>query len=267
MPEVAIRYDDGAAYEQFMGRWSRAVAPVFLDWLAPSPAARWLEVGCGTGIFTEFVLERCAPQSVVAIDSSQPQIAPALRSPLAARAAFRVDDAQAMSFDNGSFDIVVSALVINFVSDPVRAIAEMRRVARVGGVVTGYVWDFAAERSPSWPMRTTMRRFGLDIPDVPGTRVTSLSALSAVFAESGFDEIETRSIEVTQSFKDFDSFWRAQTPGYMPTTRIIGALSDSERQKLKDTVRAGIPLSSTGRVEYSARAHAIKACVPGTRAA
>ena len=250
-----------------MGRWSRAVAPQFLEWLRPPSSARWLEVGCGTGILTESVLDQCAPRSIVAVDASQAQIAHAMRSPLAERVDFRIADAQAMLFDDGSFDIVVSALVINFVPEPARALSEMHRVLRAGGVVGGYVWDFATERSPSWPMRTAMRCFGLDIPDVPGTRLTSLSALSALFDESGFGEIETRSIEVTQSFEDFDSFWRAQTAGYMPTTRIIGALSESERQKLKDTVRAGIPLSSTGRVEYSARAHAIKGCVPRMRAA
>ena len=263
MPEVAIRYDDSAAYERFMGRWSRAVAPLFLDWLAPPPAASWLEVGCGTGICTGLIIDRCSPASVIAVDSSQAQIEHARGLPLGAHADFRVADALALPFPEAAFDVVVSALLINFVQTPALAVSEMRRVARTGGVVAGYVWDFAAERSPSWPMRVGMRRFGMDIPDVPGSKITSIAALSGLFEAAGLSAIQTQSIEVTQSFTDFDEFWRAQTPGYMPTTKMIGALSERDRQQLRDTVKAGIPLSSTGRIEYSAGAHAIKACASG----
>lgn len=267
MPEVAIRYDDSAAYERFMGRWSRAVAPVFLDWLAPPPAARWLEVGCGTGICTGLIVERCSPASIIAVDSSQPQIEHARGLPVGAHADFRVADALALPFPEAAFDVVVSALLINFVPTPALVVSEMRRVARTGGVVAGYVWDFAAERSPSWPMRMGMRTFGMDIPDIPGSRITSIAALSGLFEAAGLSAVHTQSIEVTQSFTDFDDFWQAQTPGYMPTTRMIGALAEGDRQKLKDTVRAGIPLCATGRIEYSARAHAVKCCAPQMRAA
>jgi len=267
MPEVAIRYDDSAAYERFMGRWSRAVAPVFLDWLAPPMAASWLEVGCGTGICTGLIAERCSPFSIVAVDSSQAQIAHARGLPVGTRADFRVADALALPFPDAAFDVVVSALLINFVQAPAVAVSEMRRVSRAGGVVAGYVWDFAAERSPSWPMRTGMRKFGMDTPEIPGRSITGLAALRGLFERTGLSEIETRSIEVTQSFTDFDDFWQAQTPGYMPTTRMIGALADDERQKLKDIVRAEIPPSPGGGIEYSVRAHAIKGCVPRIRVA
>jgi ubiquinone/menaquinone biosynthesis C-methylase UbiE len=261
MAEAAMRFDDSAAYERFMGRWSRAVAPVFLDWLAPSPAACWLEVGCGTGICTGLIVDGCSPASLIGVDSSQAQIEHARGLPIGAHADFRVADALALPFPEATFDVVVSALLINFVQTPALAVSEMRRVARTGGVVAGYVWDFAAERSPSWPMRVGMRRFGMDIPDVPGSRITSLAALSGLFEAAGLSAIHTRSIEVAQSFTDFDDFWRAQTPGYMPTTKMIGALPEGDRQKLQETVKAGIPLSSTGKMEYSARAHAIKGCV------
>lgn len=242
-----------------MGKWSRAVAPTFLDWLHPPSSARWLEVGCGTGIFTEYILDRCAPQSVAAIDCSQAQIRHAACSAIAARADFRVGDAQALSFDDASFDVVVSALLINFVPEPARAISEMRRVLSTGGLVGGYVWDFAEERSPSWPMRQGMRRFGIAVPDVPGTATTGLVSLTDLFEQATFRDIDTRSIEVTQAFESFDAFWRAQTPSYMPTTHVIGALPDSERRRLMDTVRAGLPVSAAGRIEYPARAHAIRA--------
>ncbi len=262
MSAPAISFDDSAAYERFMGRWSRAVGPVFLEWLASSRSGRWLEVGCGTGIFTQLLVDTCAPDTVVAVDSSQAQIDHAQRQSLEPRTAFRVADAQALPFQDAAFDVVVSALVINFIPDQLRALSEMRRVARRGGIVAGYVWDFAAERSPSWPMRAGMRNFGMAVPDVPGTEISSLSALMSLFEGAGLEEIVTRPIEVANSFPDFEVFWQAQTPSYSPATKMIAAMPETDRRRLIETVRAGFPLSSDGRIEYSARANAIKARVP-----
>ena len=263
MAEQPLRFDDSAAYERAMGRWSRAVAPTFLDWVAPPSGARWLEVGCGTGVFTEPVVDTCAPAMVSAVDPSSAQIDHARRQPVAQRVDFRVGDAQALPFADGAFDVVVAALVINFIPDRPRALGEMRRVARAGGIVAGYVWDFAAERSPSGPLRVGMRRFGADVPELPGTKDSSRGALESLFREAGFEGIATRSIEVTLRYSSFDDFWQAQTPGYYPTTRIIAAMTTSECARLMETVRAGLPVHADGAIEYSARAHAIQARVPG----
>ena len=263
MAELPFSFDDSAAYERAMGRWSRAVGPVFLDWVASPSAACWLEVGCGTGIFTELVLDTCSPAAVFAVDPAQAQIDHASRQPAAQRATFRVADAQALPFPDATFDVVASALVINFIPDRPRALSEMRRVARAGGFVAGYVWDFAAELSPSWPLRRGMRQFGADIPELPGTRDSSLGALNSLFEQAGFERIATKSIEVTLSYSDFDDFWQAQTPSYSPTTKIIAAMTKSERVRLMEAVRAGLPVRPDGKIEYSARANAIKARVPG----
>lgn len=262
MAEQAISFDDSAAYERFMGRWSRAVGPIFLDWVAPPSGARWLEVGCGTGIFTELVLDTCSPETVIATDSAQAQIDHACHQPLAERANFRVADAQALPFADSTFDIVVSALAINFIPDRPRALSEMRRVSRPGGLIAGYIWDFAAERSPSWPMRLGMRKFGMDVPEIPGTQDAGLGALTAMFERAGFEQIVTRSIDVMVPFPDFDSFWQAQTPSYSPTTRMIAAMPDTDRKKLIEAVRASLRAGLDGSIAYSARANAIKARVP-----
>jgi ubiquinone/menaquinone biosynthesis C-methylase UbiE len=263
MSDVALAFDDAAAYERLMGRWSRAVGPVFLDWVAPPSRARWLEVGCGTGVFTELVLDSCSPASVIAVDPSTAQIAHARGQPTAKWVDFRVAAAQSLPFADSAFDVVASALVINFIPDRPRALSEMRRVARAGGMVAGYVWNLAAELSPSGPLRRGMRRFGVDVPELPGTVDSGLAALQTLFERSGFERIASRSIEVTLSYTDFDDFWQAQTPSYVPTTKVIASMSDSERAKLKASLRAGLPVRADGRIEYSARANAIKAYVPG----
>lgn len=262
MSEPALRFNDSAAYERLMGRWSRAVAPIFLDWLQAPPSARWLEVGCGTGVFTEVLLDRASPGAVSAIDPSKEQIAHAQSRPALQRAEFRVANAEALPFLDGVFSIVVSALVINFIADRPRALAEMCRVARAGGMVGGYIWDFVPELSPSGPMRQAMRKFGMEIPDLPGTHESSLDALAALFERAGFVEVAGTPIDITVSFPDFASFWLAQTPSYAPTTKMITAMPDTDRRKLMEAVRAGLPVFAEGTIQYFARANAIKARVP-----
>jgi ubiquinone/menaquinone biosynthesis C-methylase UbiE len=262
MAEMTHTFDDGAAYERFMGRWSRAAGAIFLDWIAPPKEARWLDVGCGTGVFTELVLDRCSPATVIAIDPSAAQIELAHGKPVARRADFRVADAQALPFPAGTFDVVASALVINFIPDPAQALAEMRRVGRRGGVLAGYVWDFAGSRSPGSLLRRAMRRIGADDPPVSGTETSRLDAIRQLFAQAGLQEIASRTIDVTVSFPDFDDFWRSQTQRSNPTSKMIAALPESDRAKLIEAVRTELPAGPDGAFAYSARANAIKARVP-----
>jgi SAM-dependent methyltransferase len=261
MPKATQHFTDGAAYELFMGRWSRAVGEVFLDWVAPPRGARWLDIGCGTGVFTELVLDTCAPSAVVAVDPSAAQIDIALGKPIAQRAEFRVADAQALAFPDGTFDVVASSLVINFIPDRPKAIAEMRRVGQPGGVVAGYVWDFAGERGPGSPIRAGLRQIGANPPTLPGADDTRLSALVSLFAGAGLKDIATRVIDVTVSFPNFNEFWRTQTPSFNPMGKLIAALPEPQREKLSNSVRDRLPADADGSIAYSARAHAIKAHV------
>lgn len=245
-----------------MGRWSRAAAPVFLDWLAVRPKASWLDVGCGTGILAETLLQLCAPKSVDAIDPSAAQIAAAAHGPLAGRAQCQVADARQLPFADATFDVVASALVINFVPDPPLALAEMRRVTLPAGLVGAYVWDFAEELSPSGPLRRAMRRLGAEVPASPGTDVSRLDALCALFAAAGLERIETRTIDVCLAYQDFNDFWQSQTPGYAPITKVIAAMKEGERMRLMRAVQASLPCGPGGVIEYCARANAVKAHVP-----
>jgi ubiquinone/menaquinone biosynthesis C-methylase UbiE len=260
MADAAMKFDDSEAYERAMGRWSRAVAPVFLQWLAPPANARWLDVGCGTGILAHTLLELTAPATVVAIDPAMSQIAQALRGPAADRASFQVGDARRLPFTDASFDITASALVLNFVAERSRAVDEMRRVTRPGGRVAAYVWDFAEELSPTGPLRRVMRRY-TDVPAIPGAAESSVEALQTLFEQAALERIETRTIEVCLAYRNFEDFWQAQTPSYYPTTKIIASMTESERTRLMRAVHAELPRSPGGVIEYFARANAIKARV------
>ena len=254
-------FNDGAAYEQFMGRWSREIGKAFLTWLQPQKGAHWLDVGCGTGIFTELISETCAPASVIAIDPSESQIARARTHVAWTKTEFRLADAQELPFPDKSFDVVASALVMNFVPNQACAMSEMRRVVRPGGVIAACVWNFAAELSPSGPLRRAMRQIGIEAPPVPGTGVSRHAVLSDLLEKVGLKGLDTNSIEVAVSFRDFDDFWRSQTPHYAPTTRIIAAMSLRDRMRLMEAVRDYLQPLHDG-VGYSAWAIAVRGDCP-----
>ncbi|HEY6862917.1 MAG TPA: methyltransferase domain-containing protein [Burkholderiales bacterium] len=262
MKEARVDFADAGAYERFMGRWSRAVAPQFLAWLGPKPRARWLDVGCGTGILAEALLDLCEPASVTGIDASAAQVAQAARGPARERAKFRQADAAELPFADAAFDIAVCALTLNFVPDPLRALREMRRVTVPGGAIGAYVWDFGRELSPSGPLREAMRAFGAEVPAIPGTAHSGLDALESLFARAGLRSIETRTIDVTLAYSGFEDFWQAQTPGYSPTAKIVDAMAEGERRRLKRAVQEALPTGPDGRIEYAARANAVRGLAP-----
>ena len=135
MTEAEDLFNDGAAYERRMGRWSRVVGEKFLDWLAVPQGLRWLDVGCGNGAFTEVVIARSAPAAVSGVDPSEGQLTYARTRPAAKLAEFRRGEAQALPYPDRSFDAATMALVISFVPDPAKAVREMLRVVRPGGWV------------------------------------------------------------------------------------------------------------------------------------
>src|SRR5687768_5129359 len=133
----------GAAYEPYVGRWSRLVAHEFVSWLALAPRGRWLDVGCGTGALTRTILATAAPDAVLGMDASVGFARYAREQVARPRTHFLVGDARALPSRGGAFDAVVSGLVINFIPTPGRAVAEMARITRPGGTVAAYVWDYA----------------------------------------------------------------------------------------------------------------------------
>ena len=139
----------------------------------------------------------------------------------------------------------------------------MRRVARHDGIVAGYVWDFEADRSPSMPLRLGLRQIGCGSPVVPGTAISSLDALHALFEKAAFEDIATRTIAITLRFQNFDDLWRALTPVFNPIGRMVASLSSADRARMIDCVRAALPGDPDGSVAYTARANAIKGRVPG----
>ncbi len=251
-------FTDGAAYERLMGRWSRRVGDVFVDWIEAPRNRRWLDIGCGTGVFTEQVIRRCSPAAVVGVDPSAEQLAFARGRGELSRVEFHVGDAQDLPFSDNSFDIAVMALVIHFVPDPAKAVAEMWRAIQPGGTAAAYVWDYKNTGSPTAPLAAAMRAMGLKSPAPPSPQVTSLLALEELWRSAGFVQIDTRAINISVEFADFEEFWQSMTVPVGPAGKAIAAMSPDSLSQLRSVLVQQMPVTADGRVIYEARASAVK---------
>jgi len=262
MAEPQIRFDDGAAYERMMGQWSRLAGEIFLDWLAPLAGLRWIDIGCGNGAFTELLVERCAPAEVQGIDPSEGQLAFARARPAARVAEFRQGDAMALPFSADRFDAAVMALVIFFVSDPAKGVAEMARVVCPGGMVATYVWDVFGGGFPPEPIHAEMRALGLAPLRPPRSDVSRMEALRDLWAGANLDAVETREIRIRVAYTDFDDFWTANSVPVGPAGSAIAKLTPDNKEKLKAILRERLPTASDGSISYEAFANAVKGRVP-----
>jgi SAM-dependent methyltransferase len=255
MTPPPIRFDDGAAYERGMGVWSRLAGEVFLDWLAPAAGLQWVDVGCGSGAFTEAVLQRCTPTEVHGVDPSEQQLAFARsRSPTAT---FQQGDAMALPFEADRFDAAVMALVIFFVADPTKGVGEMVRVVRPGGLVGAYAWDFMGGGFPFHPVQEALRAIGIPPLRPPSAGAERMDVLLDLWRDAGLKSIETREIVVQRTFADFQDFWDSSTiTGSMRPT--VSGLSESQLAALQERLRAALPPGLDGRISSPARANAIK---------
>jgi ubiquinone/menaquinone biosynthesis C-methylase UbiE len=255
-------FADGAAYERLMGRWSRRAGDRFIDWIGVAEDLRWIDVGCGTGAFTEELIARCAPAAVTAIDPSAEQLAYARGRPGVGAVDFQVGDAQAMTFADASFDVAVMALVIHFVPDPARGVAEMARVLRPGGLAASYVWDYVGRQAPLAPLIAAMKSIGIDSPPPPSAKATSLAALNALWRTAGFETVETRPISIQVEFAGFEDFWDSMTVPVGPAGQAIAAMSAPEKERFRAALRACVPPAPDGRVAFGAVANAVKGRKP-----
>jgi ubiquinone/menaquinone biosynthesis C-methylase UbiE len=262
MSEASQMFTDGKAYERMMGRWSRLVGAQFLDWLAVPPGQRWLDVGCGNGAFTEEMIGHCAPVAVTGIDPSEEQLVYARTRPGARLAVFQRGDAQVLPFADASFDIAVMALVIAFLPDPAKAVADMARVVRPGGWVATYMWDVPGAGVPLQPIHNALKTMGIDAPRPPNPTASTQEALQAVWTGAGLTDIQARVIRVPISYTDFDDFWDSNIVPIGPHGKLLQSLSPDLKEQLRQTLRQQLPIMADGRITYEAFSNAISGRLP-----
>lgn len=263
MADNTIYFTDGAAYDRLMAPWSRAVGKEFLNWLALPSGLRWLDVGCGTGAFTELLLDQSSPRDVSAVDPAEDQIAHARTKAAAKRVNFRLADAQKLPFADREFDIAAMALVITFVPEPARAIAEMKRVVKPGGMIGSYVWDFLGKGNTQQPLREAVEARGIAVQPTSGHVHSRLENLKAIFTGAGLDAVSVRPIEIEVSYANFDEYWTAQTGFANTVVQHMRKMTEAQIDELKAHLREHLPRDKSGRIVYKAWANAAKGQVPG----
>src|SRR5947207_2143695 len=241
MPPTQITFDAADDYERFMGRWSRAIGEKFLAWLDPPVGARWLDVGCGTGAFSELIQRRCAPKAIVGIDPSPAQIDYARKKFPGVR--FQVGDSMDMTFGDNAFDVVASALVFHFIPDRAKAFAEMYRVLRPGGLVGGYTWkrSASADFAPYTAVSRAAKQIGAESVSSATVPEGSPEGMRAGLQAAGFADIAVTEIEVTQSFKSFDDYWEVQSLPFSPPGKTIAKLDAAQRARVEGLLHGMLP--------------------------
>lgn len=252
-----IRFDDGAAYERYMGIWSQLAGKKILEWLAPQPAKQWLDIGCGNGAFTEMLVQNCTPSAIHGIDPSEPQLVYARSRHMLSAAQFQQGDAMSLPYTDNSFDIAVMPLVIFFVPEPAKGVAEMVRVVRTGGMVTAYAWDLLGGGFPYDVLRTELISRGVAVPSPPSPNAGNRQILQDLWQRAGLQDVETQEIIVHRNFKDFDDYW-ATVLGAPSLGAQLAAMPVDELLGFKEVIHSRLTIDATGRVICSGRANGVR---------
>jgi SAM-dependent methyltransferase len=235
----AKMFSASAGYENFMGRWSRRLAPAYVAFAGVKNGDRILDVGTGTGALASALEAATTSSEVTGIDPSEGFIGSARKNAKSERMRFEVGDAQALQFKDASFDQTMALLVMNFVPDHNKAIGEMRRVTRPQGVVSACVWDYNAGMQ--------MLRFFWDevvaldpamaSKDERNMKLSREGQLGELWKKAGLVNVQERPLVIEQSFASFDDYWGAFKRGAGPGGAYVVSLSDERRRELEARMR------------------------------
>ena len=255
---MAEVWGSGEDYEPYVGRWSRLVAIEFLNWLSIAPKQRWLDVGCGTGALSTAILSQSDPVSVMGVDPSPAYIAWATSTIQDGRARFETGDATLLP--KSIADVVVSGLVLHFVSNPSLALSAMRQAAPEG-LIAAYVWDYADRMELMrhfWDAARALDSRAIELDEGSRFQICHPESLAALWHEVGLTDITTRAIDVPTVFADFDDYWNPFLGGQGPAPSYALSLDREHRNALRDRIRVGLPVSANGSINLIARAWAVQ---------
>ena len=249
----------GDAYEHYMGRWSRQIARDFLDWLAPSPDADWIDVGCGTGALSATILDHCRPKSVLGVDPSDGFVAFARENSADDRARFAVGGAENLPAETGMFDIATSGLAVNFFPDTTAGLQEMMRVVRPGGTVCFYVWDYPGGGmgfiSTFWKAAASINENAASLDEAARFPQCTPDGLTELCRAAGL-QCDVAPIQRDTRFSDFEAFWDPFTRGAGPAPGYLAKLAPKHQAELKGRLKTDL---GENEIVLPARAWAVKA--------
>jgi len=258
---VKDTWEIGEAYDSFIGRWSLPVAREFVQWLGVSPRCKWLDVGCGTGALSRTIVDLSDPAEVHGIDSAQGLISFEQERTHDRRVTFAVGDAESLQAQMGAYNVVVSALMLNFVSHPDTVVSEMRRVVKPGGVIAFYVWDYAKRMQLLryfWDAAVSLNPAASALDEGKRFPLCNPDRLNDLLVAQGLNNIDVRAIEVQTKFIDFEDYWKPFLAGQGPAPSYTASLTSKQQDELRERLRATLPIAADGTISLVARAWAVK---------
>jgi SAM-dependent methyltransferase len=260
-------FADAEAYERFMGRWSRLLAPLLVDFARVPDSGRALDVGSGTGALAVAIARLRPKTSVVGIDPSDQYVAYARSTnPFPDRITYETGDAQAIRFAGAAFHASLSLLVFNFIPDARKALREVIRVTAPGGVVAAAVWEYGAGMRMLrvfWDAAVALDPAAAQADErkMPLCRQGELSRL---WNEGGLTGIEERPLDITMRFDSFADYWDAFLLGQGPAGSYARKLPDDRKRALRAEAARRLALTDE-RSPFSlpGRAWAVRGLVPG----
>jgi SAM-dependent methyltransferase len=195
---------------------------------------------------------------MIAIDQSRDQLAYARTRVGTKPAEFSDGDAQNLVFGGGTFDFAVMALVISFLSDPGKAVAEMVRVVRPGGLVAAYMWDIPGGGVPASPIYNAIRSLGMATAPLPNPAASRRQVMRQLWERSGLTSIETRVIRIPVVYSNFDDFWKSNAVPVGPQGKLISSMPSETREQVRVRLQNDLATEPDGRIVYEAFANAVK---------
>jgi SAM-dependent methyltransferase len=260
MTSAKDNWETGDAYESYMGRWSRPLARSFISWLAPSPRAHWLDVGCGTGALTSAICELADPASVLACDPSEPFIDHSRKTVLDGRVSFVVARAEDLPNGGGAFDYIVSGLVLNFVSNPQRVVACLRQRLRRRGMIAAYVWDYADGIEflrRFWDEAVALDPTAADLDEGRRFPLCQPEMLKALLLGASLRHVTVDALEIPTRFTDFQDFWKPFLSGTGPAPTYVASIPQEQRDLVRDRLARNVTVEADGSIPLKARAWAV----------
>ena len=253
-------------YKLYMGRWSRLLAPGYAAFAGVRDGESVLDVGTGTGAVAS-TLESLLPRSeITGVDLSAGFIAYAKKNAQSPRLRFEVGDAQALRFSDGSFDQTMALLVINFIPDHEKALAEMRRVTRTRGVVSACAWDYGDGMESLrifWDEAVALDRAAAPKHE-RNMKLTREGELGTLWRKAGLREVREQPLVIEQAFASFGDYWGPFLKGTGPGGAYVASLSAEQRGALEVQLRGRL-LGGRGDGAFTlkARAWCVRGEVPG----
>jgi ubiquinone/menaquinone biosynthesis C-methylase UbiE len=229
---------DAGAYDRFMGRYSVRLAPSFADFAGIAPGNRVLDVGCGPGALTTELVQRLGASAVAAVDPSVQFVAAAReRHP---GVDVRVAAAEVMPFADAEFGAALAQLVVHFMNDPVRGLAEMARVTCDGGVVAACVWDHAGGKTPLAPFWDAVHELDTNAPDESRLAGGHGGHLTELCTKAGLRDIEEKALPLSVEHATFEDWWEPFTLGVGPAGLYVTSLDSARQAQLRERCNEGL---------------------------